>query len=105
MDCFRYYWGIAIVGIILKLFFTGRFKVLSTISYLMMGWVVVIAIKPLVHQLVPAGLIWLAASGICYTVGAILYSIKSIHLNHAIFHVFVLLGSACSFISVYFYVL
>ncbi len=98
-------WSIAVIGIILKLFFTGRFKVLSTITYLFMGWVVVIAIKPLMHSLPAAGLLWLAASGVCYTIGAILYSIKRIHLNHAIFHIFVLLGSACSFVSVYFYVI
>ena len=98
-------WGMAFTGIILKLFFTGRFHLLSTLMYVFMGWIVVFAIDPLVENLPHNGLIWLISGGIAYTVGAILYAIKSIKFNHAIFHIFVLLGSGCHFITVYFYVL
>ena len=98
-------WGMAFTGIVLKLFFTGRFNVLSTFMYVFMGWIIVFAIDPLVSNLPPNGLIWLVSGGIAYTVGAILYAIKGIKFNHAIFHIFVLLGSTCHFITVYFYVL
>jgi hemolysin III len=98
-------WGMAITGVILKLFFTGRFSVLSTLMYVFMGWIVIFAIKPLVNNLSSAGLFWLFAGGIAYTTGAVIYSIEKIRFNHAIFHLFVLLGSFCHFISVYFYVL
>ena len=70
-----------------------------------MGWVIVFAIKPLVQNLPIEGLLWLLGGGISYTVGAILYSIKRIKYNHAIFHIFVLLGSFCHFMAVFFYVL
>jgi hemolysin III len=98
-------WGLALAGVILKLFFTGRFDKISTIAYVLMGWVIVFAIKPLVQNLPIEGLLWLLGGGISYTVGAILYSIKRIKYNHAIFHIFVLLGSFCHFMAVFFYVL
>lgn len=98
-------WGMAAAGIILKLFFTGRFKLASTLMYLFMGWVIVFAIDPLTRNLSADGLFWLVAGGISYTTGAILYAIKKIKLNHAIFHLFVLAGSFCHFVSVFFYVL
>ena len=98
-------WGLALTGIVLKIFFTGRYDVISTIMYVLMGWVIVFAIKPLVHNLSLDGLLWLFAGGISYTIGAILYSIDRIKFNHAIFHIFVLFGSFCHFMSVFFYVL
>ena len=98
-------WGLALTGIILKLFFTGKYNLMSTIMYVLMGWVIVFAIKPLINNLPLAGLLWLVAGGISYTIGAILYGIKKIKFNHAIFHMFVLTGSICHFMSVYFYVL
>jgi len=98
-------WGLALTGIILKLFFTGKYNLLSTIMYVLMGWVIVFAIKPLINNLPKEGLLWLLAGGIAYTIGAIIYSIKKIKFNHAIFHMFVLIGSFCHFISVFFYVL
>jgi len=96
-------WFFALTGIILKLFFTGKFDKLSTIMYVLMGWQIVFAINPLLENLSTEGLFWLFSGGVFYTVGAILYSIKKIPYNHAIFHVFVLLGSLSHFISVYFY--
>ncbi|WP_093405302.1 PAQR family membrane homeostasis protein TrhA [Salegentibacter flavus] len=98
-------WGLALTGIILKLFFTGRYNILSTIMYVVMGWIIVFAVKPLVNNLELPGLLWLVAGGISYTVGAIIFSLNKIKFNHAIFHIFVLLGSFCHFISIYFYVL
>lgn len=98
-------WGMAVIGIVLKLFFTGRFSMVSTLMYVCMGWIIVFAIKPLINNLPSEGLYWLVAGGIAYTTGAILYGIKKIRFNHAIFHVFVLVGAACHFIVVYFYIL
>lgn len=96
-------WFFAFTGIILKLFFTGKYDKLSTIMYVLMGWQIVFAISPLLENLATEGIFWLFSGGVFYTVGAILYSIKKIPYNHAIFHVFVLLGSISHFISVYFY--
>lgn len=98
-------WGLALIGIILKLFFTGKYHLISTLMYVFMGWIIIFAIKPLITNLSSDGLFWLVAGGIAYTTGAILYGIKKIKFNHAIFHLFVLMGSVSHFISVYFYVL
>jgi hemolysin III len=98
-------WGMAITGIILKLFHTGKYNLISTLMYVFMGWIIVFAIKPLINNLSSDGLFWLVAGGMAYTTGAILYSIKKIKLNHAIFHLFVLLGSFCHFVAIYFYIL
>ncbi|TAJ14018.1 hemolysin III family protein [Marinilabiliaceae bacterium JC017] len=97
-------WTMGLTGIALKLFFTGRFKLISTLSYLIMGWVAIVAIKPLMDAFDVAPLFWLFAGGAMYTLGAILYQIKTINLNHAIFHFFVLLGAICHFITIFFYV-
>lgn len=98
-------WTFAAVGITLKLFFTGHFDKLSTLMYVFMGWIIIFAIKPLIANLPSDGLFWLIAGGIAYTTGAILYSIEKLPFNHAIFHIFVLVGSIFHFIAVYGYVL
>jgi hemolysin III len=98
-------WSIALIGVVLKLFFTGRFKIVSTLMYILMAWVIVFAVKPLMDNLSLDGLYWLAAGGAAYMIGALLYSIEKIKFNHAIFHVFVLIGSFCHFYSIYYYVL
>lgn len=98
-------WGLAACGIYLKLHFTGRFDLLSTLMYVFMGWIIIFAVKPLIASLPVEGLYWLVAGGLSYTLGAVIYSIKKIPLNHAIFHLFVLGGSICHFVAVYFYVL
>jgi hemolysin III len=98
-------WGMALIGIILKLFYTGRFKLLSTLLYVAMGWMGIFLAQSL-HQRLPfTALGWMLGSGIAYTVGAILYSIKRMPFNHATFHIFVLIGSACSVIAIYVFVL
>ena len=98
-------WALALSGIILKLFFTGKYNAVSTLMYVLMGWIIIFAIKPLMEQLSSEGLFWLFAGGLAYTFGAILYSFKKMRFNHATFHIFVLIGSFCHFLSVYFYVL
>jgi len=97
-------WGIALTGVILKLFYTGKYEKASTIAYVLMGWMIVFAIKPLIANLASEGLFWLVSGGISYTVGAVLYSVNRLKFNHFIFHLFVLGGSFCHFMAVYFYV-
>ncbi len=99
---FIFVWLFALIGIVLKLFFTGKFDKLSTAMYLLMGWQVVFFIKPLMASLTSEGLQFLFAGGIFYSVGAVLYSIKKMPYNHAVFHVFVLLGSLSHFIAIYY---
>ncbi|HSP13036.1 MAG TPA: hemolysin III family protein [Salegentibacter sp.] len=98
-------WTLALAGIILKFFFTGRYNTLSTIMYVVMGWIIVFAVKPLLDNLPTPGLLWLLAGGISYTFGAVIFSLDKVKFNHAIFHIFVLFGSFSHFIAIYFYVL
>lgn len=98
-------WGIAITGIILKFFYTGRFNTLSTVLYIALGWVILIAISPLISALPIGGLIWLLAGGLSYTIGAGFFLLNRLPLNHAIFHVLIIVGSVCHFVAVFWYVL
>ncbi len=98
-------WAFALVGIILKLFYTGRYDKLSTIMYILMGWQIILVINPLIDVFSLEGLRLLFAGGVFYTVGALIYSSKKIKYNHAIFHVFVLLGSTSHYLCVYNYIL
>lgn len=97
-------WGLAIAGIVLKLFYTGRYDRISTLAYVAMGWLALVAIYPLVMNLSSGGLFWLFAGGIFYSAGAVFYLWHRLNYNHAIFHVFVLLGSISHFICIFFYV-
>ena len=99
---FIFVWLFALVGIVLKLFFTGKYDKISTAMYLLMGWQLVFFIKPLLNNLSKEKLQLILLGGIFYTVGAILYSIPKVKYNHAIFHVFVLLGSLSHFLAIYF---
>lgn len=99
-------WSLALIGIILKLFYTGKYQLLSTIMYVVMGWIIIFAINPLIQGLSTEGLWWLFGGGISYSLGAVLFMLdKKVPFNHAIFHIFVLFGTFCHFISIYFYVL
>lgn len=98
-------WALALAGIIFKLIFIHRFKVLSLVTYLLMGWLSVIVIYQLAMKLAPGGIWLLAAGGIIYTLGVIFYVAKRIPYNHAIWHGFVLGGSVCHFLAIYLYVL
>ena len=101
---FSMVWVMAFTGIILKLFFTGKFKVISTAMYVLMGWLIIFYFQDLTASLHEKGVFYLILGGVLYTIGAILYSIKKIKFNHAIFHFFVLAGSFCHFLSIYLYV-
>ncbi|TXK73567.1 hemolysin III family protein [Mesonia sp. HuA40] len=96
-------WGIALLGVILKLFFTGRFNIVSTLLYVGMGWIILLVFEPLSAALSQEGLFWLFAGGAVYTMGAVLYSIPKLPYHHAIFHIFVLLGSLFHFLCIYNY--
>jgi hemolysin III len=93
-------WTLAVAGVVFKLFFTGRFKGISTLIYIGMGWMAVLAIKPFLRQIPPDTLGWLLAGGLAYTLGTVFYMSKRIPFAHAIWHGFVLLGSACHFVAV-----
>lgn len=97
-------WTIAAVGTIMKLFFTGRFEVFSTLLYLVMGWLIVIDFSALKEAVPFNGLLYLAAGGLFYTVGIIFYVIEKIPYNHVIWHLFVLAGAVCHYLMVLNYV-
>lgn len=105
-------WGIAILGITLKALWITCPKWVSSVLYIGMGWLCVLAFVPIFHALPRAGFEWLLAGGIIYTIGGIIYALKlpifnSKHKNfgsHEIFHVFIMLGSACHFVVMYFFV-
>lgn len=98
-------WAAAIGGVIFKIFYTGKFSVISTVAYVVMGSIVLVAIKPLITNLSLPGLYWLLVGGVSYIIGAVLYLQHKMPYNHAIFHLFVLAGSICHYIAVYSYVL
>ncbi|HUE96746.1 MAG TPA: hemolysin III family protein [Longimicrobiaceae bacterium] len=93
-------WGLAAAGIVAKLFLIGRFHRLSTLAYLAMGWMAVVAIGPLVSSLPGAALAWMLAGGVLYTLGTPFYHAPRLPYGHAVWHLFVLAGSACHFAAV-----
>lgn len=93
-------WLLALIGIVLKIFFVQRFKIVSTIAYIFMGWIIIFAIKPLITSLAEGGLILLIAGGLSYTLGIVFYVWKQIPFSHAIWHLFVIGGSVCHFFAV-----
>ena len=93
-------WALALAGVVFKLFFTGRFRLLSTAIYIGMGWLVLVAIKPLLGALSAWELGWLLAGGIFYTAGTLFYHRPSMRYSHAVWHLFVLAGSASHFVAV-----
>ena len=101
---FTIVWSLTISGIIFKAFFVNRFKIVSTLAYILMGWLIIFAIKPLFQTLPGSGIAWLVAGGLSYTLGTIFYAWKKLPFNHAIWHLFVLAGSACHFMAVLFYI-
>ncbi|MBP3140459.1 PAQR family membrane homeostasis protein TrhA [Aliivibrio fischeri] len=97
-------WAIALIGIIGKIVFVYRFKKLSLITYLIMGWLSVIAVYQLVIHIDINGVILLGLGGVIYSLGVIFYVAKKIPYNHAIWHLFVLGGCVTQFLSIYYYV-
>lgn len=96
-------WTLAGLGILSKIYLGHRFPRLSTLMYLGMGWLVVIAIRPLAAALPPAGLGWLVVGGLCYTAGVVFYVQDWRPYRHTIWHLFVLSGSACHYAAVLWY--
>lgn len=93
-------WGLAVAGVVFKLWFVDHFQILSTVIYLAMGWLAVIAAKPLFQRVPTGGLYWLLAGGVLYTIGIAFYACRKVPYNHAIWHVFVLAGSICHYFAV-----
>ncbi len=96
-------WGFAVLGIALKAMGGVRYKVLSLSLYLGMGWLVLIAIRPLWQHVPTAGFVWLLGGGIAYTLGVPFYTARRLPYGHCIWHVFVLIGSVCHFFAVLWY--
>jgi len=92
-------WTLAVAGVVFKLFYTGRFKGLSTLIYVGMGWMAVLAIKPFLELVPMSTLLWLLAGGLAYTLGTVFYMSKRVYA-HAVWHAFVMIGSACHFVAV-----
>ena len=88
-------WGLAAAGIVMKWFFTGRMRLLSTLVYVLMGWIAIVAVVPISRALAPATLYWLIGGGVAYTAGTLFYHNRRIPYAHAVWHLFVLTGSAC----------
>jgi hemolysin III len=93
-------WGLALAGVLFKFWFVERFAILSTAVYIAMGWLVVIAAKPVITHLRLTAIIWLLAGGLAYTGGVIFFAAKRIPYSHAIWHLFVLAGSICHYFAV-----
>ncbi|HEO8421221.1 PAQR family membrane homeostasis protein TrhA [Niallia sp. FSL W8-0635] len=97
-------WGLAIIGIVFKCYYVKKYIVTSTILYVIMGWLIVMAIVPLFHAIGMTGFMLLIGGGLLYTVGSIFYVMQKIPYFHAIWHIFVLAGSAIMYFCVYLYV-
>ena len=93
-------WALAATGVVFKIFFTGRFPRTSTVLYLAMGWLALIAVRQLFAHVPPRGLILLFAGGLCYTGGVLFFALDHRRYHHAIWHVCVLAGSICHFFAV-----
>ncbi|MBE2210691.1 MAG: hemolysin III family protein [Xanthomonadaceae bacterium] len=94
-------WSLAALGIVFKLFFTGRFKLASTLIYIAMGWLVMLYAKPVYAALSGWTFGWLLAGGLAYTLGTVFYLQKRMPYAHAIWHGFVVAGTVCHFIAVW----
>ena len=93
-------WALAVFGVIFKLFYTGRFKLVSTLVYIAMGWLVILAAKPVMRALDPWTFGWLLGGGVAYTLGTFFYHRPKMRYSHAIWHMFVIAGSVCHYIAV-----
>lgn len=98
-------WSLAVAGIIFKIFFVGRFQMVSLLTYLGMGWLGLLAAFQIANNLPPTGIALLVGGGLAYSVGTIFFKVKTIPFNHAIWHLFVLAGCILHFLSVYYFVI
>ncbi|WP_299242858.1 hemolysin III family protein [uncultured Aquimarina sp.] len=98
-------WSLAGFGSILKLFFTGKFEILSVILYLLMGWLIVLDISALTNQVGSGGIMYLMLGGLAYTFGILFYAFNKLNFNHVIWHLFVLAGSIFHYIFILKYII
>lgn len=98
-------WSLAFAGVLFKMFFVHKFDLLSTVIYLLMGWMSLIVIKPIYELLPFGGLVCVVAGGLCYTIGVIFYAWERLRFSHVLWHLFVLAGSIFHFFAVLFYVI
>ncbi len=98
-------WGLTVLGVFFKIFFIHRFKILAPLMYLLMGWLLIFAIKPAAELIPRAGLQLLLAGGLFYSFGLIFYAWKRLLFHHAIWHLFVLAGSVCHYVAVFYHVI
>lgn len=98
-------WTLAVIGILQEIKPRSEARIMSLVIYAVMGWIVLVAVKPLIAALGMAGFIWLAAGGVLYTVGIIFFARDHIRHWHGIWHLFVVAGSLLHFIAIFFYVL
>ncbi len=97
-------WGLALAGVIFKIFFIGKLRVLSVIAYVAMGWLCIIAMPRIIDVLSSPALFWVVAGGVLYTLGIFFYAWQKLPYHHAIWHLFVLAGTTCHFLSIHFYI-
>ncbi len=98
-------WGLAVIGMLLEWKGGDSRRIIPVVLYLLMGWLVVVAVKPLMQALPVAGLTWLLAGGLCYTAGISFYALdKRVWYFHGVWHLFVLGGSICHYLTVWMYV-
>lgn len=97
-------WGFAVAGVIFKSFMTHRLVFLAPVLYIALGWMIVVDLEGLLTMVPLKGVLWLLAGGLCYTGGIVFYAIDRIPYNHAVWHVFVIAGSVCHYLSVLWYV-
>ena len=98
-------WSVAIIGSFNKISNTGKWRKLSTLAYILMGWIVLIAVKPLIAALPLGGLLLLLAGGLLYTLGTVFYLWRIMPFHHAVWHLFVLSGTICHFLCILLYVM
>lgn len=102
---FAFTWGLALAGVVFKVFATGKFEKVSLAIYLLMGWCAIVAIKPLLNTLEPGALALMLAGGLTYTGGVVFYVWQRLRFHHAVWHLFVLGGSVLHFFAVLIYVI
>jgi len=98
-------WGGFILGSLMKVFFAGRFKWLSVAIYISLGWCILLALKPIIESMELPGLLLLAGGGVAYSIGALIYARRTMRYSHAVWHLYVIVGSTLHFFSVFFYVI
>jgi hemolysin III len=96
-------WGVTILGVVFKIFFVHRFKILAPLTYLFLGWLIIFAIKPAMELIPRPGIHLLLAGGLLYSFGLVFYAWKRLLFHHAIWHLFVFGGSVCHYWAVYYH--